>query len=152
MGDSSLGVSGDMRPRTMSAPEDAGQPERNAPVDNRPRSKSVRIQHHQPRGVICHRSDSVVSKNGKRIVKNPGRIDSFKKPPDGTEPVPLFRLNSFVKDTGKKEEEGDEPERQQWDNPVEFLLSCISMSVGLGNVWRVPFTAKQFFFEKFSIF
>jgi solute carrier family 6 amino acid transporter-like protein 5/7/9/14 len=32
------------------------------------------------------------------------------------------------------------PERQQWSNPVEFLLSCIAMSVGLGNVWRFPFT------------
>jgi len=146
--DSSLGLlspndSGDMRPRTMSAPEDTSQTDRNATEDNRPRSKSVRIDHRQPRGIICHRSNSTVSKNGKRIVKNPGRIDSFKKPPEITNTVPLFRLNSLVKDTGKKEEEGDEPERQQWDNPVEFLLSCISMSVGLGNVWRFPFTAYE---------
>lgn len=35
------------------------------------------------------------------------------------------------------------PERQQWSNPVEFLLSCIAMSVGLGNVWRFPFTAYE---------
>ena len=127
----------------MSAPEDTSQTDRNAPEDNRPRSKSVRINHGQPRGIICHRSNSVVSKNGKRIVKNPGRIDSFKEPPEIANTVPLFRLNSLVKDTGKKEEEGDEPERQQWDNPVEFLLSCISMSVGLGNVWRFPFTAYE---------
>lgn len=33
--------------------------------------------------------------------------------------------------------------RQQWSNPMEFLLSCIAMSVGLGNVWRFPFTAYQ---------
>ena len=44
--------------------------------------------------------------------------------------VRLFRLNSFVKDTGRKEDVDAEPERQQWDNPMEFLLSCISMSVG----------------------
>ncbi|XP_046382723.1 sodium-dependent nutrient amino acid transporter 1-like [Ischnura elegans] len=33
------------------------------------------------------------------------------------------------------------PKRQEWDKPVEFLLSCIAMSVGLGNLWRFPFTA-----------
>ncbi|XP_069682879.1 sodium-dependent nutrient amino acid transporter 1-like [Periplaneta americana] len=35
----------------------------------------------------------------------------------------------------------DGPQRQQWSNGVEFLMSCIAMSVGLGNVWRFPFTA-----------
>ena len=39
--------------------------------------------------------------------------------------------------------EEDELERQQWSNPIEFLLSCIAMSVGLGNVWRFPFTAYE---------
>lgn len=30
-------------------------------------------------------------------------------------------------------EEGQSKERETWGNPVEFLMSCISMSVGLGN-------------------
>ncbi|OXA55700.1 Sodium-dependent nutrient amino acid transporter 1 [Folsomia candida] len=38
-------------------------------------------------------------------------------------------------------EAGAEDGRDTWDNPIEFLLSCISMSVGLGNVWRFPFVA-----------
>ena len=33
--------------------------------------------------------------------------------------------------------------RARWGNRVEFLLSCIAMSVGLGNVWRFPFTAYE---------
>ncbi|KAG4076274.1 hypothetical protein HA402_014823 [Bradysia odoriphaga] len=31
-------------------------------------------------------------------------------------------------------------ERDSWGNGWEFLMSCISLSVGLGNVWRFPFT------------
>ncbi|XP_054729587.1 sodium-dependent nutrient amino acid transporter 1-like [Anastrepha obliqua] len=34
-------------------------------------------------------------------------------------------------------------ERANWSNGLEFLMSCISMSVGLGNVWRFPFTAYE---------
>ncbi|CAL4108103.1 unnamed protein product, partial [Meganyctiphanes norvegica] len=34
-------------------------------------------------------------------------------------------------------------EREEWSSPLEFLFSCISMSVGLGNVWRFPFIAYE---------
>lgn len=42
-----------------------------------------------------------------------------------------------------KENKTDESERPNWSNGLEFLMSCISMSVGLGNVWRFPFTAYE---------
>ncbi|XP_055844970.1 sodium-dependent nutrient amino acid transporter 1-like [Episyrphus balteatus] len=41
----------------------------------------------------------------------------------------------------KKTNENDDSKRPNWSNSVEFLMSCISVSVGLGNVWRFPFTA-----------
>ncbi|KAL1497742.1 hypothetical protein ABEB36_008648 [Hypothenemus hampei] len=37
----------------------------------------------------------------------------------------------------------DEEDRAKWGNGLEFLMSCIAMSVGLGNIWRFPFTAKE---------
>ncbi|KAH8271602.1 hypothetical protein KR018_010874 [Drosophila ironensis] len=33
--------------------------------------------------------------------------------------------------------------RDQWSKGVEFLFSCIALSVGLGNVWRFPFIALE---------
>ncbi|XP_042205154.1 sodium-dependent nutrient amino acid transporter 1-like isoform X2 [Homarus americanus] len=42
---------------------------------------------------------------------------------------------------GDLPEHTEEEEKQQWARPIEFLLSCIAMSVGLGNVWRFPKTA-----------
>ncbi|XP_030382020.1 sodium-dependent nutrient amino acid transporter 1 [Scaptodrosophila lebanonensis] len=36
-----------------------------------------------------------------------------------------------------------ENERSNWSNGLEFLMSCIAVSVGLGNIWRFPFTAYE---------
>ncbi|XP_005090766.2 sodium- and chloride-dependent neutral and basic amino acid transporter B(0+) [Aplysia californica] len=37
--------------------------------------------------------------------------------------------------------EDEVPDRGQWGNKMEFILSCVGLSVGLGNVWRFPFLA-----------
>ena len=40
-------------------------------------------------------------------------------------------------------QESTQPEKQKWSNDIELLLALISMSVGLGNVWRFPYTAYE---------
>ncbi|XP_039229975.1 sodium-dependent nutrient amino acid transporter 1 isoform X1 [Drosophila yakuba] len=37
----------------------------------------------------------------------------------------------------------DRKARDSWGSSLEFLMSCIALSVGLGNVWRFPFTALE---------
>ncbi|KAL5286651.1 hypothetical protein ACFFRR_007957 [Megaselia abdita] len=34
-------------------------------------------------------------------------------------------------------------DRDKWGKDIEFLMSCIALSVGLGNVWRFPFIALE---------
>ena len=34
-------------------------------------------------------------------------------------------------------------QRVEWGGGLEFLMACIAASVGLGNVWRFPFTAYE---------
>ncbi|KAJ8310500.1 hypothetical protein KUTeg_012365 [Tegillarca granosa] len=37
----------------------------------------------------------------------------------------------------------DFPKRQGWNRPVEFLFAIIGYSVGMGNIWRFPYTCYE---------
>ncbi|XP_037031839.1 sodium-dependent nutrient amino acid transporter 1-like isoform X1 [Bradysia coprophila] len=60
--------------------------------------------------------------------------------------VPISKLD-FTRNTNKPPDAAPSvpaiapKERDGWGNDIEFLFSCIAMSVGLGNVWRFPFAA-----------
>ncbi|CAK1596154.1 unnamed protein product [Parnassius mnemosyne] len=59
-------------------------------------------------------------------------------------PSEMIKPSKNGGDQEKKEDvEDNEPERAMWGNQIEFLMSCIATSVGLGNVWRFPFVAYQ---------
>ena len=42
------------------------------------------------------------------------------------------------------EDGADLEDRGQWGSKAEFILSCVGLSVGLGNIWRFPFLAYQY--------
>ncbi|GIX91090.1 sodium-dependent nutrient amino acid transporter 1, partial [Caerostris extrusa] len=47
----------------------------------------------------------------------------------------FFQLNDPSKISDKDD---DHPKRATWSKGIQSLLLCLSMSVGLGNIWRFP--------------
>ena len=46
------------------------------------------------------------------------------------------KITSNIK---KSESFSSIPERENWSGKMDFMLSCIGYSIGLGNVWRFPY-------------
>ncbi|XP_030241857.1 sodium-dependent nutrient amino acid transporter 1 isoform X2 [Drosophila navojoa] len=79
----------------------------------------------------------------KTSQRNPGFVGD-----DGNSTTSTLAMSSLpAETTTEAEQEANKStgtrqgERATWGKGVEFLMSCIAMSVGLGNVWRFPFTA-----------
>jgi Sodium:neurotransmitter symporter family len=52
------------------------------------------------------------------------------------------RSETFTETATKKDQSADGDDgRDSWGKGIEFLFSCIALSVGLGNIWRFPFVA-----------
>lgn len=63
-----------------------------------------------------------------------------------TEQVEKFKMSTELAEKGllnNKTLKSSPPAKEQWGNDIEFLFSCISLSVGLGNIWRFPYIAFQ---------
>ncbi|XP_017117023.1 sodium-dependent nutrient amino acid transporter 1 isoform X1 [Drosophila elegans] len=75
-----------------------------------------------------------------RNHQNPGFVGDDGRSTAST--VEISANNPALRDNTDDQEAAKLPEeRATWGKGVEFLMSCIAMSVGLGNVWRFPFTA-----------
>lgn len=59
----------------------------------------------------------------------------------------VTKIQSNINLENEKEENSnkkiEEPKKASWNNSIEFLMSCVALSVGFGNIWRFPFTAYE---------
>ncbi|CAF0892953.1 unnamed protein product [Brachionus calyciflorus] len=80
--------------------------------------------------------DTFSRKSSRRNSKNSNKIHPFKIESNDTkiENTPNLEAQKKV-----DEEEEDDEERANWTGKLDFFLSALSYSVGLGAVWRFPY-------------
>lgn len=84
------------------------------------------------------KNDSTTTENSTIPMEEPDTVPESELPTTSkipTEDSTNDDVENGATDTTKK--------RDSWGNGMEFLMSCIALSVGLGNVWRFPFIALE---------
>ncbi|CAH2020415.1 unnamed protein product [Acanthoscelides obtectus] len=67
-------------------------------------------------------------------------IELEKQGPKTDEATPKAVLTDSLPDEPNN---NSNQKRATWGKSIEFLMSCIAMNVGLGNIWRFPFVAYE---------
>ncbi|XP_067002442.2 sodium- and chloride-dependent glycine transporter 1 [Anabrus simplex] len=49
------------------------------------------------------------------------------------------QVEGYQKQQETTESHSSVPQREQWANKTEFILSCLGYCIGIGNVWRFPY-------------
>lgn len=66
---------------------------------------------------------------------------------DGTHGVTIVlsasQRNSIASNNGSLHGNGQDDDRAAWSGKMQFFLSIIGYSVGLGNIWRFPYLCQQ---------
>jgi hypothetical protein len=68
-----------------------------------------------------------------------GNIVTLEEDDDEENEADYFKASSKGPEITLGGNDDTEPARGEWGNKLDFLFSCISVSVGLGNVWRFPY-------------
>ncbi|XP_023248599.1 sodium- and chloride-dependent GABA transporter ine-like isoform X2 [Copidosoma floridanum] len=74
----------------------------------------------------------------RRVPTSPSELLNMVHPPTPVEDD-LSTCTSFDDPDAEDPEDYRQPRRPHWENKAQFVLACVSYSVGLGNVWRFPY-------------